>query len=74
VRYAYDRLMAANAFNVDSFLAQPLTARVATNGPTVRPAWFLWEDGAFWILTGPWARLTILPGRERGGSGSAPPP
>ena len=21
-----------------------LTARVATNGPTVRPTWYLWED------------------------------
>jgi hypothetical protein len=30
---------------------------VATNGPTVRPVWFLWEDGAFWILTGPWSKL-----------------
>jgi nitroimidazol reductase NimA-like FMN-containing flavoprotein (pyridoxamine 5'-phosphate oxidase superfamily) len=57
VPYAYDQLVAANAFSVDSFLAQPLTARVATSGPTVRPTWFLWEDGAFWILTGPWARL-----------------
>ncbi|HEY0499617.1 MAG TPA: pyridoxamine 5'-phosphate oxidase family protein [Kutzneria sp.] len=44
-------------FDVDEFLAQPLTARVATNGPTVRPTWYLWEDGAFWILSGPWARL-----------------
>jgi hypothetical protein len=44
-------------FEVDVFLSQPLTARVATNGPTVRPTWFLWEDHAFWILTGPWARL-----------------
>jgi hypothetical protein len=42
-------------FDVDAFLAQPLTARVATSGPTVRPTWYLWEDGAFWILTGPWA-------------------
>lgn len=23
----------------------------------MRPTWFLWEDQAFWILTGPWARL-----------------
>ncbi|WP_026876841.1 pyridoxamine 5'-phosphate oxidase family protein [Jiangella gansuensis] len=46
-----------NEIDVDAFLARPLTARVATNGPTVRPAWYLWEDGAFWILTGPWARL-----------------
>ena len=55
--YVYDRLVAANPFHLDSFLARPLTARVATSGPTVRQAWFLWEDGAFWILTGPWARL-----------------
>ncbi|MEU9156062.1 pyridoxamine 5'-phosphate oxidase family protein [Streptomyces sp. NPDC048417] len=49
--------MASPAFDVDSFLSRPLTARIATNGPTVRPVWFLWEDGAFWVLTGPWARL-----------------
>jgi Pyridoxamine 5'-phosphate oxidase len=45
-------------FDIDAFLAEPLTARVATNGPTVRPTWYLWEDAAFWILTGPWAKLT----------------
>jgi nitroimidazol reductase NimA-like FMN-containing flavoprotein (pyridoxamine 5'-phosphate oxidase superfamily) len=44
-------------FDVEAFLAQPLTARVAAAGPTVRPVWFLWEDGAFWWLTGGWARL-----------------
>ena len=44
-------------FDIDTFLAQPLTARVATNGPTIRPTWYLWEDQAFWILTGPWAKL-----------------
>ena len=44
-------------FDVDEFLAQPLVARVATNGPTVRPVWFLWEDGSFWWLTGSWSRL-----------------
>ena len=49
--------MADPDFDIDEFLARPLTARVATSGPTVRPVWFLWEDGAFWILTGPWARL-----------------
>jgi hypothetical protein len=43
-------------FDVDAFLAQPLTARVTTNGPTVRPTWYLWEEGASWILTGPWPR------------------
>jgi hypothetical protein len=44
-------------FDIDVFLSQPLTARVATEGPTVRPVWFLWEDNAFWVLTGPWAKL-----------------
>lgn len=44
-------------FDIDDFLAAPLTARLATNGPTVRPVWFLWEDSVFWILTGPWAQL-----------------
>jgi nitroimidazol reductase NimA-like FMN-containing flavoprotein (pyridoxamine 5'-phosphate oxidase superfamily) len=44
-------------FDIDAFLDQPLTARVATNGPTVRPTWYLWEDRAFWILTGPWTKL-----------------
>ena len=46
-----------DSFDVGAFLARPLTARVATNGPTVRPTWYLWEDNAFWILTGPWTRL-----------------
>ncbi|MCX4725770.1 pyridoxamine 5'-phosphate oxidase family protein [Streptomyces sp. NBC_01306] len=49
--------MAPPPFDIDAFLSRPLTARVATDGPTVRPVWFLWEDGAFWILTGPWTRL-----------------
>ncbi|MGH3665496.1 MAG: pyridoxamine 5'-phosphate oxidase family protein [Egibacteraceae bacterium] len=44
-------------FDVDAFLAQPLVGRLATAGPTVRPIWYLWEDGAFWWLTGPWSRL-----------------
>jgi len=52
-----DVRVTARPFDVDAFLRRPLTARLATNGPTVRPVWFLWEDGAFWVLTGPWARL-----------------
>ncbi|RBM17791.1 pyridoxamine 5'-phosphate oxidase family protein [Streptomyces sp. PT12] len=47
----------AHPFDLDAFLARPLTARLATAGPTVRPVWYLWEGGAFWVLTGPWARL-----------------
>ncbi|WP_409490397.1 hypothetical protein [Amycolatopsis sp. cmx-11-12] len=34
-------------FDVDEFLAGPLTARVAAAGPTVRPTWYLWEKQAF---------------------------
>lgn len=55
-----DHKVAGEEFDIDAFLSQPLTARIATNGPTVRPTWFLWEDQAFWILTGPWARLARL--------------
>jgi len=51
-------------FDVDAFLAQPLIARVATSGPTVRPVWFLWEEGAFWWLTGSYARLPEMLGRD----------
>jgi hypothetical protein len=43
---------------LDDFLSRPLVAHVATNGPTVRPIWFLWEDDAFWWLTGPWSALS----------------
>ncbi|MBF8187342.1 pyridoxamine 5'-phosphate oxidase family protein [Nonomuraea sp. K274] len=49
--------MTRSSFDLDAFLAQPLTARIATSGPTVRPVWYLWEEGAFWILTGPWTKL-----------------
>lgn len=44
-------------FDLEGFLAQPLLARVAAAGPSVRAVWFLWEDGAFWWLTGGWSRL-----------------
>jgi len=44
-------------FDIDDFLARPLTVRVATNGPTVRPLWFIWEENSFWLLSGTWARL-----------------
>ncbi|MGH3776740.1 MAG: pyridoxamine 5'-phosphate oxidase family protein [Pseudonocardiaceae bacterium] len=47
-------------FDVDAFLAKPLVARVANNGPAVRPVWYLWEDGAFWWITGSYARLPEL--------------
>jgi len=44
-------------FRVLEFLAQPLVARLATAGPVIRPVWFLWEQEAFWVLTGSWSRL-----------------
>ncbi|MGH2686407.1 MAG: pyridoxamine 5'-phosphate oxidase family protein [Actinomycetota bacterium] len=56
--------VAAEPFDVDAFLAEPLIARVATAGPTVRPVWFLWEDGAFWWVTGSYARLPDVLGRD----------
>jgi nitroimidazol reductase NimA-like FMN-containing flavoprotein (pyridoxamine 5'-phosphate oxidase superfamily) len=45
-------------FAIDAYLAEPRIARIATNGPAVFPVWFLWEEGAFWWLIGPWSRLT----------------
>jgi nitroimidazol reductase NimA-like FMN-containing flavoprotein (pyridoxamine 5'-phosphate oxidase superfamily) len=48
-------------FDVDEFLARPLVARVATGSPlTVRPVWYLWEEGALWWLTGTWSRMSRL--------------
>lgn len=47
-------------FDLEGFLGQPLVARVATvgrGGPVVRPIWYLWEEGAFWWLTGGWSKL-----------------
>lgn len=44
-------------FDIDVFLARPLVARVAAAGPSVRPVWFLWENGAFWWITGAYAHL-----------------
>jgi hypothetical protein len=46
----------ADPFDIDVFLAQPLLARVAAAGPSVRAIWFLWEQGCFWWLTGSWTR------------------
>ncbi|MFD2121766.1 pyridoxamine 5'-phosphate oxidase family protein [Streptomyces cirratus] len=38
-------------------LGPPPGRRVATAGPAVRPVWFIWEEGAFWWLTGAYSRL-----------------
>jgi hypothetical protein len=40
-------------FNVDTFLQRPLFAHLATtseDGPRDSPVWFLWEDGAIWLI------------------------
>jgi nitroimidazol reductase NimA-like FMN-containing flavoprotein (pyridoxamine 5'-phosphate oxidase superfamily) len=44
-------------FDVDAFLAEPRQVQLATNGPTIRTLDYQWEDGCFWILSGPWAKL-----------------
>jgi hypothetical protein len=49
--------MVQRDFEVDAFLARPLTARLATTGPKVRPVWYLWEEERFWVLTGPWNKI-----------------
>jgi len=51
-------------FDLDRFLGRPLVARVATTGPTVRPVWYLWEERAFWWLTGRWSRLAGIIERD----------
>ena len=40
-------------FDLDAFLAQPLMAHLATAseaGPRDSPVWYLWEDGAIWLV------------------------
>ena len=45
--------MLPSDFDLDAFLAQPLMAHLATAseaGPRDSPVWFLWEDGAIWLV------------------------
>lgn len=45
-------------FDLPGFLQVPRVARLATvwNGePRVRPVWYLFDERAFWWLTGPWS-------------------
>lgn len=49
-----------DGFDIVRFLDRPLIARVATSGPTIRPVWYLWEEEAFWWLTGSWSRFPQL--------------
>jgi nitroimidazol reductase NimA-like FMN-containing flavoprotein (pyridoxamine 5'-phosphate oxidase superfamily) len=44
---------AAPDVDVDEFLRRPLMAHLATaspDGPRDSPLWFLWEDGAVWLV------------------------
>jgi hypothetical protein len=45
------RVARGETVDVEAILGQPLVARVATNGPTLRPVWFLWEESALWWIT-----------------------
>lgn len=49
---------------LDTYLARPITCMVATDGPTIRPVWYQWEDGAFWIINGDWAGLKRRVGKN----------
>jgi hypothetical protein len=42
-----------NSFDIDEFLGRPLIAHLATtsaDGPRESPLWFLWEEGAIWLI------------------------
>ena len=47
--------IAMNADEMDSFLAEQRTCRMATlgagGGPHVSPVWFVWDTGALWIYS-----------------------
>lgn len=43
--------MYGEVVDIDAFLRRPLTARVGTNGPTLRAVWYIFEAGEFWWLT-----------------------
>ena len=48
------RVIAMSAGEVDAFLGQERTCRLATlgpDGPHVSPVWFTWDGGALWIYS-----------------------
>jgi nitroimidazol reductase NimA-like FMN-containing flavoprotein (pyridoxamine 5'-phosphate oxidase superfamily) len=50
--------------DLDEFLARPLFGCLATaseDGPRASPVWFLWEEGAFWVIAN--GRTDSFPGR-----------
>jgi hypothetical protein len=44
-------VMYGDSVDITAFLQRPLVARVATNGPTLRPIWYLYEEPTFFWLT-----------------------
>jgi hypothetical protein len=40
-----------DSVDITAFLQRPLVARVATEGPTLRPVWYLYEEPTFYWLT-----------------------
>ena len=50
-RPVQDRHVYGEPVDVDAFLQRPLVARVATDGPTLRPLWYLYEQPTFYWLT-----------------------
>ena len=43
----------SESINLEEFLGRPLFAHLATDskdGPRHSPVWFLWEEGALWII------------------------
>lgn len=56
----------AGTLDLDEVLSRPLFAHLATAsdaGPRESPVWFLWEDGALWILGN--TRTDTFPARIR---------
>lgn len=48
------RAIAMTPAEVDAFLAEQRTCRVATagpHGPHVTPLWYVWHDGALWLTS-----------------------
>ncbi|HUF33945.1 MAG TPA: pyridoxamine 5'-phosphate oxidase family protein [Acidimicrobiales bacterium] len=43
--------MRGDQVDINAFLQRSLVARVATNGPTLRPVWYLYEERTFYWLT-----------------------
>jgi len=48
------RAIAMSASELDAFLAEQRTCRLATlspSGPHVSPVWFVWDGGALWVYS-----------------------